>query len=592
MIAPQAETILKEKFGYDHFRAGQNQAISRVLAGESTLVVMPTGGGKSLCYQIPAMLLSGLTLVVSPLIALMKDQVDALNDNGIPAAFINSTLDYQEIADRLDQARSGQIKLLYVAPERFDTDWFVQRLGSTDISLFAIDEAHCISQWGHDFRPSYLNLANVAAQLPSQPPVIALTATATPRVAQDICQRLAIPADGMINTGFERSNLSFKVVRDQDEDRYLLDYLKLNVDQAGIIYASTRKEVDRLYTFLAHKKLPVAKYHAGMSEAQRAANQEDFLFDRKPIMIATNAFGMGIDKSNVRFVIHAQIPKDVESYYQEAGRAGRDGLPSEAILLFKPQDLQGQRFFIDQSEGDDEHKQRQYEKLKMMERYANTDQCLQQFILNYFGQSGTKPCGRCSNCLDDRESVDVTVDAQKVLSCVVRLHERFGKGVVAQVLAGAHNQRVLSFHLDQLSTYGLMSSRRQRDITTFIDFLAAGGYLETRGGQYPTLGLTAKGTEVLRGQAQVFQKTAQKAEQHLEVDDTVFQELRSTRRQLAEQQHLPPYMIFSDKTLKAIGSAMPQSLDELMAVKGVGQAKLDKYGQIFLDVLQAIKAKA
>ena len=261
-------------------------------------------------------------------------------------------------------------------------------------------------------------------------------------------------------------------------------------------------------------------------------------------------------------------------------------------MLFKPQDLQVQRFFIDQSEGDDEHKQRQYEKLKMMERYANTDQCLQQFILNYFGQSGTKQCGRCSNCLDDRESVDVTVDAQKVLSCVVRLHERFGKGVVAQVLAGAQNQRVLSFHLDQLSTYGLMSSRRQRDITTFIDFLAAGGYLETRGGQYPTLGLTAKGAEVLRGQAQVFQKTAQKAEQHLEVDDTVFQELRSTRRQLAEQQHLPPYMIFSDKTLKAIGSAMPQSLDELMAVKGVGQAKLDKYGQIFLDVLQAIKAKA
>ena len=398
-----------------------------------------------------------------------------------------------------------------------------------------------------------------------------------------------IPDDGVINTGFERDNLSFKVVRDQDEDRYLLDYLKLNVDQSGIIYASTRKEVDRLYTFLEHKKLPVAKYHAGMTEKQRAANQEDFLFDRKPIMIATNAFGMGIDKSNVRFVIHAQIPKDLESYYQEAGRAGRDGLPSEAILLFKPQDLQVQRFFIDQSEGDEAHKQRQYDKLKTMERYANTDQCLQQFILDYFGQTGTKPCGRCSNCLDDRESVDVTIDAQKVLSCVVRLHERFGKGVVAQVLAGAHNQRVLSFHLDQLSTYGLMQNRRQRDITTFIDFLTAGGYLETRGGQYPTLGLTAKGAEVLRGQATVFQKTAQKAKQTLEVDDTVFQELRSTRRQLAEQQHLPPYMIFSDKTLKAIGGAMPQTMDEFLAVKGVGQAKLDKYGQIFLDVLKAIQ---
>lgn len=590
MVVTQPTTILKEKFGYDHFRTGQKQAIDRVMAGESTLVVMPTGGGKSLCYQVPAMLLPGLTLVVSPLIALMKDQVDALNDNDIPATYINSTLDYQTINERLNQAKSGQIKLLYVAPERFDNDWFVQQLAATHVALFAIDEAHCISQWGHDFRPSYLNLAQVAAQLPAHPPVIALTATATPRVSQDICQRLMIPDDGVINTGFERDNLSFKVVWDQDEDRYLLDYLKLNADQSGIIYASTRKEVDRLYTFLEHKKLPVAKYHAGMTEKQRATNQEDFLFDRKPIMIATNAFGMGIDKSNVRFVIHAQIPKDLESYYQEAGRAGRDGLPSEAILLFKPQDLQVQRFFIDQSEGDEAHKERQYDKLKTMERYANTDQCLQQFILDYFGQTGTKPCGRCSNCLDDRESVDVTTDAQKVLSCVVRLHERFGKGVVAQVLAGAHNQRVLSFHLDQLSTtYGLMQNRRQRDITTFIDFLTAGGYLETRGGQYPTLGLTAKGAEVLRGQATVFQKTAQKAKQTLEVDDTIFQELRSTRRQLAEQQHLPPYMIFSDKTLKAIGSAMPQTMDEFLAVKGVGQAKLDKYGQIFLDVLKAIQ---
>lgn len=591
MLLPQPATILKEKFGYDHFRAGQKQAIERIMTGKSTLVVMPTGGGKSLCYQVPAMILPGLTLVVSPLIALMKDQVDALNDNAIPAAFINSTLDYREITARLEQARSGNIKLLYVAPERFDADWFLQQLGDMNISLFAIDEAHCISQWGHDFRPSYLNLANVAAQLPSQPPIIALTATATPRVAQDICQRLMIPDDGVINTGFERDNLSFKVVRDQDEDRYLLDYLKLNVDQSGIIYASTRKEVDRIYAFLQHKQLPVAKYHAGMTEKQRAANQEDFLFDRKPIMVATNAFGMGIDKSNVRFVIHAQIPKDLESYYQEAGRAGRDGLPSEAILLFRPQDLQVQRFFIEQSEGDEAHQRRQYDKLKIMERYANTDQCLQQFILDYFGQTGTAPCGRCSNCLDDRESVDVTIDAQKVLSCVVRLHERFGKGIVAQVLAGAHNQRVLSFHLDQLSTYGLMKNRRQRDITTFIDFLTAGGFLETRGGQYPTLGLTAKGAEVLRGQTTVFQKTAQKVTQKLEVDDTVFQELRSTRRQLAEQQHLPPYMIFSDKTLKAIGNAMPKTLDELLAVKGVGQAKLDKYGQIFLDVLQAIQTE-
>lgn len=582
----QATTILKEKFGYDDFRPGQAKAIDRVLNGENTLVLMPTGGGKSLCYQVPALLLPGVTVVVSPLIALMKDQVDALNENGIAATFINSTITYQEMAHRLDMAAAGEVKLLYLAPERLDNPEFVQQLSELNISLLAIDEAHCISQWGHDFRPSYLNLQTIAGQLPSHPAVIALTATATSRVADDICARLAIPDAGVVSTGFARSNLSFQVVRDQDKDTYLLEYLKLNPDHSGIIYCSTRKEVERLTNLLVKHHYPVAHYHGGMSDAERAANQEDFLFDRKPIMVATNAFGMGIDKSNVRFVIHAQAPGDLESYYQEAGRAGRDGLDSDAILLFAPKDLQIQRFFIDQSDGDDDYRQKQYSKLETMRQYGNTGECLQQFILRYFGEA-SQPCGRCSNCRDTREYVDVTESAQKVLSCVVRMRSRFGKGVVASVLAGANNERIRQAHLADLPTYGLLSSWRQKDITGFIDFLTAAGYLQPAAGQYPTLHVTATGAAVLRGEASVRRKQAAKARQSLPVDDGLFQQLRELRTDLAEKQDLPPYMIFSDQTLRDLASAKPTDRVAMLAVKGIGQNKLDKYGDEFLAVLNA-----
>lgn len=575
------QTILKSKFGYDTFRAGQEDIINTILERQNVLAIMPTGGGKSICYQVPALLEDGITLVISPLISLMKDQVDALNENDIPATFINSTLDYPEIAARLAQVERQEVKLLYVSPERLDSGYF-ERLAQLPVSLVAIDEAHCISQWGHDFRPSYLRLTEIIKQLPSHPTIVALTATATPKVAADIMQRLDLQRE--VKTGFARENLSFKVVKDQDSDRFLLDYLKMNTEQSGIIYASTRKEVERLTLMLDKQGVPVTMYHGGLSKQERQMNQDDFLFDRLPVMVATNAFGMGIDKSNVRFVIHDQIPGSLEAYYQEAGRAGRDGLPSEAILLFKLNDVQIQRFFIDQSEMDDATKAREYDKLQLMAQYANTPQCLQQYILNYFGEQAPA-CGQCSNCLDERESQDITVAAQQVLSCVKRMGERFGKTLIAQVLTGSRVERVKHFQFDRLSTYGLMKSDSQKKVSELIDFLTASNYLVADGGQYPVLKVSAAGIDVLRGQQQVFRKAAVQAKQSLPVNDELFEQLRQVRRELAESQGVPPFVIFSDRTLRELCTTMPTTLDEMLSVHGIGESKIEKYGEQFLSIL-------
>ncbi|WP_139693892.1 DNA helicase RecQ [Sporolactobacillus terrae] len=579
-----AHRALKKYFGYDEFRRGQDQIITRLLDGDDTIGIMPTGGGKSLCYQIPALLFPGVTLVISPLISLMKDQVDALGNAGIQATFINSSLSFTEGKERLTAAARGKYKLVYIAPERLEVPDFVQALERMQVSLVAIDEAHCISQWGHDFRPSYRSIPAMITRFSQKPVVVALTATATPNVTADICQLLGIAQDHVIATGFARDNLNFQVIRGQSADVFLFDYLKKNQDQPGIVYAATRKEVDRLSARLAEKGLAVGRYHAGLSEQERAMSQERFLYDDLTVLVATNAFGMGINKSNVRFVIHYNMPRNIEAYYQEAGRAGRDGEKSDCILLFSPQDIRLQKFFIDQSEMDDALKHAEYHKLEQMIGYCHTETCLQGYILRYFGDKDPDNCGHCGNCLDTREQSDVTIEAQKVLSCVKRLRERYGKMMVAKVLAGASDQKVKTFHLNRLSTYGIMQEQTQKQISEFIDFLTAEQYLVQQGGAYPVLALSDRSLAVLKGEAKVYKKGSVRAER-LAVDDALFETLKQVRKALAQKEYVPPYIIFSDQSLREMSARLPSTDHEFLMIKGVGQQKLEKYGQAFMKAI-------
>lgn len=575
--------LLKQYFGYDKFRPGQKEIIQKVIDQENVLGIMPTGSGKSICYQLPSLLVDGLTVVVSPLISLMKDQVDAANQLGIPATFINSSLDGYETARRFQEIDRQQYRLLYIAPERFIMSDFIQAMNRWNVCMIAIDEAHCISQWGHDFRPSYLQMAKQLDQLPNRPVIVALTATATIQVAADIKRLLKIPDGNHIQTGFGRENLRFQVVKDQKKEQYLVEYLKINKNQSGIIYAATRKEVDRIYHLLKKFGFSIGRYHGGLKENERTAMQEAFLYDRLQLIVATNAFGMGINKSNVRFVIHYQIPGSLEAYYQEAGRAGRDGLSSEAILLFAPQDIQVQKFFIQQSQREEEQKQKEYEKLKAMTEYAYIESCLQQYILNYFGETSS-PCNRCGNCLDDREIVEVTTQAQMVLSCLKRMGENYGKQMLMKVLAGSKEQKLRALGFERLSTYGLMKNQSQKETMQLIEYLISNGYLLTVNGEYPILKVTERGIQVLKGQEAVYRKEPKKVQQLSDEEtDTLFEVLRELRTDLASEAGVPPYVVFSDSTLKEMSRIRPSSRLEMLQIKGVGQSKLDKYGEAFLS---------
>ncbi len=580
----EAQGLLKKYFGYDSFRSGQAEIISRLLNQQDTVGIMPTGGGKSVCYQIPALMLPGITLVISPLISLMKDQVDALEKQGISATFINSSLTSDEAWKRLRGVSDGRYKLLYVAPERLEVPSFLNRLLQLNISLVAIDEAHCISQWGHDFRPSYRLIINMIESCAVRPTVVALTATATPRVTADICDLLKIGRKEVILTGFARDNLYFQVIKGQSRRVFINEYVRKNKDQPGIIYAATRKEVDNLHHFLKKEGIQVGKYHAGMSEEDRQKNQEQFLYDDVTVLVATNAFGMGINKSNVRYVMHYNMPRNIEAYYQEAGRAGRDGERGDCILLFAPEDIQLQKFFIDQSEMDDVLKKDEYHKLERMISYCHTEDCLQSYILEYFGDQSSERCERCGNCKDDRKRQDVTREAQMVLSCIKRIRERFGKTFVAQILTGATNQRIKDFGFDRLSTYAIMRDRTQKDVSSFIDFLTADQYLIPSGGTYPTLSLSRKAISVLKGESKVFKKENIKAVK-VTVDDALFEKLRDIRKQLAAKEMVPPYVVFSDQSLRDMCAKLPSSDMEFLMIKGVGQQKLERYGEVFLRAI-------
>ncbi|WP_097678006.1 DNA helicase RecQ [Bacillus massilinigeriensis] len=581
----KAKELLRTYYGYDNFRPGQEKAISFALSGQNTVVIMPTGGGKSIVYQIPALLFKGTTLVISPLISLMKDQVDTLNQLGISAAYINSSLSAQEAAETLEAAVYGEYRLLYVAPERLESFDFREKLQYMSIPLIAVDEAHCISQWGHDFRPSYLHIARLIQSLRNSPVVLALTATATPVVQQDICTSLGIDPSHAVITGFARQNLSFSVVKGQDKTLYLKNYVKKNSREAGIIYAATRKNVDQLYEWLQKQGVAAGRYHAGMNDMERNSEQDKFLRDEVSVMVATSAFGMGIDKSNIRYVIHFQMPKNMESYYQEAGRAGRDGMDSEAILLHSSQDVQIQRFLIDQStEG--ERITQELEKLQSMVDYCHTEDCLQRHILRYFGEDGGEPCGRCGNCTDSRESIDVTKEAQMVLSCIIRMGQKFGKAMTASVLTGSRSKKVLEFGFDKLSTYGIMQDKSTKAVSDLIEFLISQNLIGVQHGAYPTIFVSPGGKDVLTGKVKVMRKEAVKTAT-IAADDPLFEELRILRKSIADSEKVPPFVIFSDTSLKDMAARLPVDEAEFLQVSGVGQHKLEKYGKPFMEAISA-----
>ena len=590
------EEILKHYYGYDSFRPAQAEIIETILSKRDVLAIMPTSAGKSICFQVPALMLDGITIVVSPLISLMYDQVTSLKEMGIQAILLNSAMTSLEYYQAIEQLQRGEVKLLYVAPERFEQEGFLEMMQGIQISMVAVDEAHCISQWGQDFRPSYQNIDTFVVQLPTRPIVAAFTATATPRVRLDIKQQLKLQLPFEVVTSFDRANLYFGMEEPRDKMSRLLELIKEK--EPTIVFCNTRKEVEKVCEKLQKKGIAADWYHAGLSPEARSKVQEDFIFDRIDVIVATNAFGMGIDKSNVRKVIHYNMPKDIESYYQEAGRAGRDGEPAECILLYGAKDIIINKFLVKQNED-----KVGMAKLNEMIDYCRTVRCLRGFMLDYFGQKDIpEDCGNCTNCLNKVELSDVTPQAQMILSCIIRMKERYGMSKVSEVLRGSKRAEMKALHFDQLSTYGIMKDYSDKALKEFISSLIADRYIETEGLQYPILQVSDLGKKALKNRekievkpvvAQILQKPdaiqQHQVQDNAPFDEVLYDRLRSIRMDLAFAQHVPPFLVFSDKTLKEFCRHLPTTDREFLQISGVGEKKLETYGEAFMKVIREYK---
>lgn len=595
--------VLHACFGYTSFRAGQEKLIDAILSGRDAFGVMPTGGGKSLCYQVPAMLFPGITIVISPLIALMRDQVMSLKAVNVPAAYINSTLSVEQYRLVCGNLRRGAYKIIYIAPERLDSGNFVELARSLPVELLAVDEAHCISQWGQDFRPSYLKIADFVRAMPCRPVLAAFTATATTQVQEDVARLLELQDPLRLVTGFDRPNLRYEVIRSNRKDAELKSLLDGRPGQSGIVYCATRVKVENVCKKLCESGVPATRYHAGLSAEERYANQEDFVHDRKNVMVATNAFGMGIDKSDVRFVIHYNMPKSLEEYYQEAGRAGRDGEAADCILLFSPGDVTTAKYLIENGESNNKESSREtvieqdLRRLNMMTGYCKTTACLRGRILDYFGQGHPVACGNCGNCLAVYDEVDITTQAQMALSCVKRIRDRLGysvgMGLLVRTLRGSADKRLRELGLDQISTYGLMRAEPAARIREYIERLESCGYLAADP-RHGGIKLTAAAGDVLyRGKPVAMLKkhtppakrrtaALKREEDNGPADDALFEILRLLRREIADREGVAAYIVFSDAALRDMARRKPRDPREFLEVSGVGKYKAEKYGGVFL----------
>lgn len=604
MILMELESLLKQYFGYTSFRPGQHEVIQTLLEGRDCLAIMPTGAGKSICFQLPALMMPGVTLVISPLISLMKDQVDSLVNQEIPATYINSQCTFEEAKARFAAIRAGRVKLVYISPERLENEFFTSFMQSLPISMFIIDEAHCVSQWGHDFRPSYCAIKDWIAALPRRPVVGAFTATATEKVKEDMMTLLGLEKERIFIGGFDRPNLYFRVVRTNRKLDFALAYVQQHQEDSGIIYAATRKEVDRVYEELTRRGIRAGRYHAGLSDDVRRTMQDAFTYDRLQVIVATNAFGMGIDKSNVRYVIHYQMPKNIESYYQEAGRAGRDGAPGECILLFSRQDIMIQKFLIEQSVHDPQQQAVEFRLLNAMVRYCEGNHCLRHYILTYFGEHPSwQRCEKCGNCDQETVEEDMTEQVRSICLCVDELKGRFGMTMVCDILKGSQNAKVRRYGFENNSAFGMLGDFTLSEVRDMVRQCIDDGYLDQSDGKYPVVSLTADGRQALSGSRRIVQQKVVAADPVPElpkrqqkrragaVDEDalrpLFDTLRAVRLELAKDEHIPPFVIFSDATLWDMAALKPDSLDAMSQIKGVGSFKLHKYGRQFVGAIQS-----